>query len=157
MPNNRPESLEPRVASLETAMRNLSQGVSDLGVAIGALRSELTSRGRVNWSAAAGLVSVGIVLISAIGTAFLAPMRVEMEFAKILFNEERAKRQAATNDIVQLHERGREVETQFSWSRAANSFAFAEHERFLRMLWRREYGEELPALNVNAIGPNGRY
>lgn len=150
------DSLEPRVASLETAMRGLSQGVADLGASIGALRTELAARGRVNVGAVASVVSVGIVLIAAIGTAWISPMRVEMEFAKVLFNEERQRRQGLSEKVAQMEEHNKEIETQFRWARAANSYAIAVLNRDQRMIWEKEFGFELPPLNVIEIGPNGK-
>ncbi|MGE0289370.1 MAG: hypothetical protein AB7I42_24290 [Bradyrhizobium sp.] len=143
-------NLEPRVASLETAVQEISRGIHNI-------EAQIAAKNRVNWGAIIGAVGVSITLIAAIGAAWIAPIRVEMEFAKMLFAEERIKRQTATGDITTLQERNREQETQFTWARSANSAAFAENERLIRMIWSEVFKRELPALNLVPIGPEGRY
>ena len=143
------ESLEPRVASLETAVKQIA-------ASIGNIESQMTAKNRVNWGVIISAIGLAVVMVAAIGRSYLAPIDIQIEFAKALFAEERTKRQDATAKIGTIDKAFEEIETQFRWSRASNSFAFATQQRLIQMLWKKVYAEDLPALDLIEIGPNGK-
>lgn len=55
--------------------------------------------------------------------------------------------------IAEIDKKLDEVETQFFWAGDAEAGERADNDRLVRMLWKREYGEDLPAKNIYERGP----
>src|SRR5262245_44240107 len=82
--------LEPRLAAVETSVQNLSNDMSGVRVELRALGErthlELQSLARAisdgqrtNWSTILSAVGLAIVIIGAIGTAYVSPLSVMIE------------------------------------------------------------------------------
>lgn len=178
----RVSSLETSVTTLSRDVGLLVRGVDSLRQHVeehlDRLQSSIVAQGKTQWGpilTGAGLV---IAVTTALGSVFaaslLAPVNTKiialeishahaLEDARTLDREIDSNRdsiasleQATSVTSGVLTEKLIEIETQFRWARDAQSHANARTERFIALLWRKAYQEELPPLNVVLSGPNGR-
>lgn len=59
-------------------------------------------------------------------------------------------------NIGKLQEQLNEVETQFNWATDAMNSAMAHSDRLDAIMWKKVFGEDLPALVGNGVGPEGK-
>lgn len=86
----RHSSLEPRLSSLETSVASLSDSIAHVTSSLDSLRSAVVDRDKPQWGNLISLVSVGVVIVTAIGSAWIAPITVTIRHHDMVLAERRA-------------------------------------------------------------------
>lgn len=168
MPPSTQRTPDERISSLETAVEGLAHEVrgfvSATGKDISEIRSAIQASGRAPWGNIISASGLAVIIIGAIGTSYLAPAQVRLEYAEKEVNrmDRLSARQEERIDAVEnesartaagLQDKLSEVETQFGWMVDAVNQERAHRVRMEGLLWNKVYGEPLPLLHVNPIGP----
>lgn len=159
---------DERISSLETAVEGLAHEVRGFVAATGKdiseIRTAIQNSSRAPWGNIISATGLAVIVIGAIGTSYLAPAQVRLEYAEKEVNrmERWSTNQEARVDAVEressrtsssLKDKLSEVETQFGWMVDAVNQYRATQDRMLGLMWNKVYGESLPLLHVNPIGP----
>lgn len=162
------EEVFQRITRLEATQAEMSKQFGELAGAVRSLATEFQAARKPQWqtyiAAAAVLITLAvggfsIVMLANRGQLSPVELRTTSNTARI---EEQASRMdrmfttmgalSSTVERVETTQRERfaENETQFLALSNQTNMRQSEHDRLLRMLWRRSYGEELPG---NGIWP----
>lgn len=97
--------LEASVASLHSEVGKLDQGQSEIKAAIALLSDKMGNSSRTNWGVLIGGGSLAIALVSAIGSAFILPLKVADGVHDRDIAELRARQQQNIDNVTRLMER----------------------------------------------------
>lgn len=168
MPTPSQRTPDERISSLETAVEGIAHEVRGFiaatGKDISEIRSAINASGRAPWGNIISAAALAVVVIGAIGTSYLAPAQVRLEFAeKEVLRMERVRERVedridavekeSSKTAASMHDKLSEVETQFGWMVDAVNQERAHRVRMEGLLWNKVYNEPLPLLHVNPIGP----
>jgi hypothetical protein len=177
----RSADLEPRVSSLETAMKAVAADVGNALVKLDhiqsdnnrnydQIRSEIGKQNKLPVSNILIAVTLILGLVGSWGVAVIAPVKIVQEFT-VAWGKERANAIEADvadnrnrirnleSDLAAFSAKStvelREVETQFNSYKAMGTLVNAYNTRMDQLLWQKAYGEPLPLLYSPQVGFNG--
>lgn len=169
------QPIDERVSSLEASVSslvdNLNKYMARTETAIGELfraqkqhEEESWKRQRTPWGIIIAAVAVSVTIFGAIGNSYLSPIIVHQEHLRESIESsrqlaERIRERNADQDTAlartagALQDKLAEVETQFGWLVDAVNQDRAHRIRVEGLVWQKVYGEPMPLLHVNPIGP----
>ena len=80
-------NVEARVSSLETSVANLTTDVGRVLMAVDSLRTTISEAQRPQWANWLSAVGLAVVIIGAIGSAFIAPLTLNLAHHTKLLDE----------------------------------------------------------------------
>lgn len=169
------QPLDERVSSLEASVSSLVDNVNKYMVrtetAIGELfkaqkshEEESWKRQRTPWGIIISAIAVSVTIIGAIGNSYLSPILVHQNYLRDSIDSardlaERNRERNAEQDTAlartagALQDKLAEIETQFGWMVDAVNQDRAHRVRMEGLIWNQIFGEPLPLLHINPIGP----
>ncbi len=169
MPERTVDDVESRVSRVEERLTGIERGVSALAGSIERLGGEFAAARRPQWQLLVSVLGIMIALGTAAGSIImlaqrgaLAPLQTQVAAqAKAL--EEQGGRLGRVQDkaeetarlLAEQIEHSQEVETQFKALSNYSALSAYEADRFVRLLWRRTYQEDLPPLAERPTVGNG--
>ena len=166
--DERMSAVETAVASLAESMQSFAnrteRSIERLFQTFESHQAESYRRQLTPWGVVISSVAVAVTIIGAIGRSYISPLLVDNDYikARIAVIEEsvgRSRDRNAEQDVKHarvsgsLQDKLSEVETQFGWLVDAVNQDRAHRIRMEGIVWQEIYGEPLPLLHVNPIGP----
>lgn len=111
-------NLEPRLSSLETSVESLTGDVRGLMHSIDSLRGMVEAGNRTQWGTIISGIGLSVVIIGAIGSAFIAPLAISTQgHEQILYDR--------GITIESVKDRLRELEASVATNNAVTAARFA--------------------------------
>lgn len=162
------EEVYQRITRLEATQAEMSKQFAELAGAVRSLASEFQAARKPQWQTY--IAAIGILITLAVGgfsivmlanRGELAPVQLLTTANATQINEVVGRVDRVQSAVIETRtvaeraettqrEKFAEVETQFKALSNQTNMRQSEHDRLIRMLWRKSYGEELPG---NGIWP----